>query len=375
MRDTVLRLEKISKTFNHVEALKSIDLEVEEGEFLTLLGPSGCGKTTMLRIIAGMDQADSGEIFISDENVTNVPANKRSVNMVFQNYALFPHMTVAQNIAYGLKIKKMPKSDIKRKVQEMLSLIQLDEYGKRMPSELSGGQKQRVAIARALVNNPKVLLLDEPLGALDLQLRRQMQIELKAMQKEMGITFIYITHDQEEAINMSDRIVVMKNGKFSQIGTPEEIYSNPKTDFVARFVGESNIVSGEIMEMNDDVLKISVEGGTTSVLGAGRQLKVGEKIKMAVKPNDIYFPETSHDTCMAAAKQAIADNMQETFCVEVTDKHFKAGMLRIEMKMDNGKIIVASRHGLDANLKLGDRIHIGWQPDKAVIVDKEEEDD
>ena len=201
MSNIILKLENISKSFDGVQALKDINLEVKEGEFLTLLGPSGCGKTTMLRIIAGMEQTDSGRIFLNAKNVTNEPANNRDVNMVFQNYALFPHMTVSQNIGYGLKIDKLPKNQIREKVAEMLKMVRLEGYEKRMPNELSGGQKQRVAIARALVKNPKVLLLDEPLGALDLQLRRQMQIELKSIQERMGITFIYIIHDQEEALN------------------------------------------------------------------------------------------------------------------------------------------------------------------------------
>ena len=225
MEEVVLELKEIEKRFGETSVLRGISLKVEKGEFITFLGSSGCGKTTTLRIIAGLETPDTGEVFINGVCVNQLAPERRSVNTVFQNYALFPHMNVMENIAYGLKIKRMGKKEIQNKVTEALELIQLSGYGKRMPSELSGGQKQRVAIARAIVNNPQVLLLDEPLGALDLQLRRQMQLELKKLQKQLGITFLYITHDQEEAINMSSRIAVMRNGKFEQVGTPDEIYN------------------------------------------------------------------------------------------------------------------------------------------------------
>ena len=227
MSDMLLRLENINKSFGESQVLKGIDLEVQKGEFITLLGASGCGKTTTLRIIAGLERADRGKVFLEGQDITELAPNKRDVNTVFQNYALFPHMTVEENIGYGLKIQKKTKKEIEHKVKEMLALVQLEGYEKRMPDQLSGGQRQRIAIARAVANEPKVLLLDEPLGALDLKLRRQMQLELKRLQKQLEITFIYITHDQEEAINMSDRIAVMHNGVFEQIGTPNEIYYQP----------------------------------------------------------------------------------------------------------------------------------------------------
>lgn len=237
----ILELKHIKKNFDEVEVLKGIDLLVEEGEFITILGSSGCGKTTTLRIIAGLEDADDGAVFLQGEDVTTYEPDQRMVNTVFQNYALFPHMTVENNIGYGLKIKNVSKPQIKVRVEEALSLVQLEGYGKRKPSELSGGQKQRVAIARAIINNPKILLLDEPLGALDLQLRRQMQVELKRLQKKLNITFIYITHDQEEAAAMSDRIVVMNEGRIEQIGTPKEIYESPATEFVANFIENSKV--------------------------------------------------------------------------------------------------------------------------------------
>lgn len=241
MKTPILELKGIKKSFDTTNVLKGIDFQVEEGEFITILGSSGCGKTTTIRIVAGLEEADEGTVFLNGQEVTNLEPNERNVNTVFQNYALFPHMTVEGNVGYGLKIKNVPKAEIKKRVDEVLELVQLEGYGKRKPSELSGGQKQRVAIARAIVNNPQILLLDEPLGALDLQLRRQMQVELKNLQQSLHITFIYITHDQEEAAAMSDRIVVMNEGRIEQIGTPKEIYEAPATEYVANFIENSKI--------------------------------------------------------------------------------------------------------------------------------------
>lgn len=242
MDESILKLQQIRKSFDHTEVLKGVDLEVAQGEFITLLGASGCGKTTTLRIIAGLELPDSGSVILEGRDITDWEPNKRDVNTVFQNYALFPHMNVADNVGYGLKIRKVPKAEIAERVKQALRLVQLEEYGKRMPDQLSGGQRQRIAIARAVINEPKVLLLDEPLGALDLKLRRQMQLELKRLQKQLGITFIYITHDQEEAINMSDRIGVMHEGVLEQLGTPNEVYYQPRTSYVADFVGNANIL-------------------------------------------------------------------------------------------------------------------------------------
>lgn len=236
MSHTILEIKDLKKSFDSVPVLKGISLSVEEGEFITILGPSGCGKTTTIRIIAGLTEADEGQVFLEGEEVTLREPNERSVNTVFQNYALFPHMNVETNVAYGLKIKGVPKPEIRQRVAAVLELVQLTGYEKRKPDELSGGQKQRVAIARAVINNPKILLLDEPLGALDLQLRRQMQVELKRLQQQLNITFIYITHDQEEAEYLSDRIVVMHEGCIEQVGTPEEIYEHPVTPFVQQFI-------------------------------------------------------------------------------------------------------------------------------------------
>ena len=228
MSESILSLQGITKSFGGTPVLNGIDLEAAQGEFITLLGSSGCGKTTTLRIIAGLEDPDQGRVLLEGQDMTHTEPNKRDVNTVFQNYALFPHMSVEQNIGYALKIRKRPKAEIREEVKKMLELVQLEGYERRKPAELSGGQKQRVAIARSLINRPKILLLDEPLGALDLQLRRQMQQELKRLQKKLGITFIYITHDQEEALNMSDRIAVMREGRFEQIGTPAQVYDSPR---------------------------------------------------------------------------------------------------------------------------------------------------
>ncbi len=240
-----VRLFNLCRFFGDVKAVDNINLEIYDGEFFSLLGPSGSGKTTCLRLIAGFEQPTSGSIQLYGQEVTNMPPYERDVNTVFQDYALFPHMTIAQNVAYGLMVKKVPKAERERRVREMLEMVQLPGIEHRKPSQLSGGQRQRVALARALINHPRVLLLDEPLGALDLKLRQQMQIELKAIQERVGITFIFVTHDQEEALTMSDRLAVFNHGQIEQVGTPAELYERPATSFVANFVGTTNLISGE----------------------------------------------------------------------------------------------------------------------------------
>ena len=244
----MVRLQGITKKFGNNVIIPSLDLTIYDGEFITLLGPSGCGKTTLLRMIAGLETPTEGSIYLDDENVTALPPYKRDVNMVFQHYALFPHMTVEENIKFGLMMKKVPADEQKERVAQVLYLTQLEEFRNRRPQQMSGGQQQRVAIARALVNNPKVLLLDEPLGALDYQLRKNLQLELKNLQRGLGLTFIYVTHDQEEALTMSDTIVVMNQGYIQQIGTPEDIYNEPQNAFVADFIGDSNIIAATMLE-------------------------------------------------------------------------------------------------------------------------------
>ena len=285
MENVILRLKDISVKFDDDQILDNVSLEICDKEFVTLLGPSGCGKTTTLRIIAGFLSADSGEVFFENKPINNLPPHKRPVNTIFQKYALFPHLNVFENIAFGLRVKGAPEAEIKKTVHDMLSMVNLLGFEKRDISTLSGGQQQRVAIARALAVNPRVLLLDEPLGALDLKLRKDMQVELKNIQKRMGITFIYVTHDQEEALSMSDRVVVMNNGVIQQIGTPEDIYNEPENAFVADFIGESNIVDGVMI----DDYKAAFSGAVFTCLDKG--FSKGEAVDVVVRPEDVDVVE------------------------------------------------------------------------------------
>lgn len=397
MPDILLELKNIKKSFTPGEdVLDDICLTVARGEFVTLLGSSGCGKTTTLRIIAGLEQTDSGSVWINGQDVTKLPPDKRDVNTVFQNYALFPHMNVAENIGYGLKLRKVPRGEIKKKVAQMLELVQLEGYEKRKPSELSGGQKQRVAIARALVNNPKVLLLDEPLGALDLQLRRAMQIELKHLQKKLGITFIYITHDQEEAINMSDRIAVMRDGRIEQIGTPDEIYNHPKTSYVATFVGNANILHGvaesiqgenAIVKIGNDrvIVKLETSQQNTEDTGAKQHLAAGENVTLAVRSENVLLQEAAAigdtgtdngDTVDISVAGGISDihdtNSISGLQATVTEKNFAGGQLRVTLKLSDGTQLIASRYGIDASVAEGQTVRCSFLPADAVLVDRED---
>jgi spermidine/putrescine transport system ATP-binding protein len=402
MSEISLELKNIKKSFQEGEdVLESICLTAKKGEFVTLLGSSGCGKTTTLRIIAGLEQPDSGQVFLNGKDVTSLEPNQRNVNTVFQNYALFPHMNVADNIGYGLKLKKTSKAEISRRVKEMLELVQLSGFEKRKPSELSGGQRQRVAIARALVNNPEVLLLDEPLGALDLQLRRVMQHELKRLQKKLGITFIYITHDQEEAINMSDTIAVMNHGRFEQIGTPDEIYNHPKTSYVAMFVGNANILTGVVESVDpertdgaSDQITVRTDAGKVKVSmnnvnitaepDKGYLPQKGEKVTIAVRSENIRFEEnkenaqestqnyTLENTQKSAHESAEknTDNSCYGLIAEVVEKTFAGGQLRVVLKTSEGQEIVASRYGIDTNVSVGEKVRCCFLPTDAVLVDQ-----
>ncbi len=357
MEDIILSLNEITKSFGDTPVIKGVSLDIYSGEFVTILGSSGCGKTTTLRIISGLESPDSGTVELGGVDVTELEPNKRDVNTIFQNYALFPHMNVFQNIAYSMKLKKTARSEIKERVAELLELVQLQGYEKRLPSELSGGQRQRVAIARALANNPSVLLLDEPLGALDLKLRRQMQKELKKLQKQLGITFIYITHDQEEAINMSDRIVVMNEGVFEQIGTPAEIYDNPKTSFVASFIGTTNLFTGTVLQYADGYAVVKVGDHTATISSQGYLLDEGSTVTFSVRGEHIFAtPQEQEDFTMTAI---------------VSENNYVGGQLHITFKTATGIEIHSTRQGIHNRVDLGDIVYIGWEPENAWLVDME----
>ena len=377
-KNVVLELKDLVKSFGETEVLKGVSLAIEEGEFVTFLGSSGCGKTTILRIIAGLEYPDEGSVLIEEKDMENLGPEKRNVNMVFQNYALFPHMNVEQNIGYGLKIKGVAKDEIKRRVKEMLKLVQLEGFENRKPSAMSGGQRQRVAIARALINNPKVLLLDEPLGALDLQLRRQMQIELKHLQKELGITFVYITHDQEEAINMSDRIVILNNGVIEQVGTPAEIYDDPKTAYVARFVGSANILAGNVVDVTAEGVILENSFGTMN----GRFRREMQGDSEATEAGSMEWTKDKAGTCgvhvgdpltLAVRSENIELSREPKSSVYlegmVAETSFAGGMLRVAVKTADGTEIIISRHGINSDLAIGEHVYMEWPAEAAVIVE------
>ena len=355
MSEVLLSLKHISKNFGEGDVLSDVSLDVHKGEFVTLLGASGCGKTTTLRIVSGLETPDTGEVILNGKDMTNLPPESRPVNTVFQSYALFPHMNVEKNVAYGLKVRKMDKRQQAKRVAEMLELVQMSEYAKRMPAQLSGGQRQRIAIARALAPQPQLLLLDEPLGALDLQLRRQMQVELKRLQKKLGITFIYITHDQEEAINMSDRIAVMKDGKFEQLGTPEEIYDRPKTRYVAQFIGRSTILTGKVLSVSSGSAVIENENGIFTVDSAHADVKAGEICEV----------------CVRTERMRQSSTPVEGFSLPATVKEarYAGGSVLVYVNLKDGTEVVAEgvERMCDAP-KPGDTVYMHWNPAQAAVI-------
>ncbi len=337
----IIDLQNITMEYSGVEVLKNINLFIRKNEFLTLLGPSGCGKTTTLRIIGGFEKPTDGKVIFEDKDITDMPPYKRKINTVFQKYALFPHLDIYENIAFGLKIKKTPKNIIDTKVKEMLKLVDLQGFEKREIESLSGGQQQRIAIARALVNEPEVLLLDEPLGALDLKLRKEMQIELKNMQKRLGITFIYVTHDQEEALTMSDTIAVMNEGRIQQIGTPIDIYNEPKNAFVAKFIGESNIIDGIIHE---DFL-VEFSGVIFDCVDKGFEKK--ELIDVVIRPEDLELVASDKGKLKGTVESVTFKGVHYEMIVKVDDYHW---MVHSTIMKD-----VGTKVGLDI---LPENIHI-----------------
>ena len=335
MQEEILRLEAIEKNFGSLKALDGISLSVKKGEFISLLGPSGCGKTTLLRIIAGLTPQSAGTVVLDGKDITNLPPEKRNVNTIFQSYALFPHMTVEENIGYGLKIQGVKKSEIKEKVAQMLSLVSLEGCEKKYPSQLSGGQKQRVAIARGLIKKPEILLLDEPLGALDLQLRRHLTEEIKRIHQETKTTFIYITHDRDEAMNMSDRMIIMNKGKFVHEGTPRDIYKNPKTRFVADFIGLSNIF--EVQGLEDK--KISFCDRVYSVPFETKE----EKLSLCLRTEDVTVSLNGGENSLEA---------------KVSSKSYVGGIAVISCILPDGSILSGTKDDKNLDINIGDSVFV-----------------
>ncbi|MCD0448428.1 ABC transporter ATP-binding protein [Actinocorallia sp. API 0066] len=335
-----------------VQAVKGVDLRIGEGEFFSLLGPSGCGKTTTMRMIAGFDEPTSGEVHLHGENVTGVPPNRRDVNMVFQSYALFPHMSVAENVAFGLRRKGVAKDEVTRRVGEILEIVGLGGREKRRPGELSGGQQQRVALARALVNNPRALLLDEPLAALDLKLRQTMQVELKRIQREVGITFVFVTHDQGEALTMSDRIAVMNDGRVEQLGSPREIYEHPASKFVAGFIGTSNLLSGTVTELRDGAAVIGL-GGDERIVVPARTTKVGSELELTVRPEKIDMRTEEPDGGRSRVRGT------------VTEVIYLGTSTNYNVRTSTGaEVVVFTQNASNANdiAVRGDSVWLSWEP-------------
>ncbi len=361
MSDDVIQLERVVKRFGAFVAVENADFAIERGEFFSLLGPSGCGKTTTLRMIAGFEQPSAGRVLLDGVDVSNVPPHKRNVNTVFQQYALFPHMTVFDNIAFGPRSAKVPKAEIDRRVGEILEVVRLGEFWRRSPSQLSGGQQQRVALARALVNYPSALLLDEPLGALDLKLRQALQIELKRIQREVGITFVYVTHDQEEALTMSDRIAVMNKGRVEQIATPRDIYDNPATLFVAGFIGAANLLGGTVVRADGHGGSIALSAGPTveAVLEPSLALKSGDTVTVMVRPDRIRL-----------AGPALGDAQAPRIAGRVETLVFHGPLLRVDIRTASGSI-VSAHLGTDvaiADLRPGDDAALTWDPTHSVVI-------
>ena len=355
MSKTIVSLMNVDKLYGENHVVKNMNMNIAEGEFLTLLGPSGCGKTTTLRMISGFEMPSSGTIKVQGERVDKKEPYQRDVNTVFQNYALFPNMNVYDNVAYGLRVKKVPKNEIRERVMEALKMVQLEGFEKRRITQMSGGQKQRVAIARAIINRPKVLLLDEPLGALDLKLRKQMQIELKRLQKKLGITFVYVTHDQEEALTMSDRIAIINQGRIEQLAAPKDIYEHPKTKFVASFIGETNLLDAMVLSIDGDKAVIGTEvGKATVMIDPKKKIKVSDGVAVSIRPENMKFSKTP----------------VEGFSIKgvVKEQIFVGNLIKMMITLNDGTEIRINRFDADDLAENGELLYLYWDLQKGVVI-------
>ncbi|MDY0399033.1 MAG: ABC transporter ATP-binding protein [Desulfuromonas thiophila] len=360
--DDFLLFDRVSKRFDQDWAVRELTLAICQGEVFSLLGPSGCGKTTLLRICAGFEQPDSGRVLLQGRDITALPPHKRPVNTVFQNYALFPHLTLRQNVAFGLKLEKLPRRDIDRQVEAMLELVQLREQGDKKPHQISGGQKQRVAIARALVKRPKVLLLDEPLAALDLKLRKRMLIELDEIHDEVGTTFVYVTHDQSEAMSLSDRLAVMNDGQIEQVGTPVEVYEAPESSFTAAFIGDTNFFEGRVVAQEGDYCRLAIEGLGEVWCYNDRGRRQGELVYLSVRPEK-----------MRLSRQPL-ELGRNRFSGRVEDKVYLGGESRFWVRVGEYRLAVAVQHSrylLDQQpLQWGEEVALGWHEDDGYMLQR-----
>jgi spermidine/putrescine transport system ATP-binding protein len=358
MPEYAVQLKRVSKHFGPVVAVNDVSLSIRDGEFFSLLGPSGCGKTTTLRLIAGFELPTAGEIYIGESLQGETPPYRRPVNTVFQNYALFPHMTIFKNVAFGLEMRKVPEDEIQEQVLEALEMVQLPGMENRKPQQLSGGQQQRVALARALVNHPKVLLLDEPLGALDLKLRKAMQLELKALQHRVGITFVYVTHDQEEALTMSDRIAVMSEGRVLQIGAPEEIYERPIGRFVADFIGETNFLAGQVKAGRTREVVVQVDGVLPVHVTRERAVGMNEDVTVAIRPEKIslHAEPPTPQAVPGVVREVVYTGTDTRYLVQITESTVVA------VRQQN------TGTGAKAGFPVGTQVYLHWQPESARLL-------
>jgi spermidine/putrescine transport system ATP-binding protein len=364
-----VQLDRVTKRFGDFTAVDDLSLGIERGEFFALLGPSGCGKTTTLRMIGGFEGTSEGTISLGGTDVTDLPPFKRNVNTVFQNYALFPHLNVYENIAFGLRRRKVAEGEVRPQVDFMLKLVDLPGYEKRKPSELSGGQQQRVALARALINNPQVLLLDEPLGALDLKLRKQMQVELKRIQSEIGITFIFVTHDQEEAMTMADRIAVMRAGRIEQLGAPEELYERPATEFVAGFLGVSNLLNAEVVDRNDRLADLRLADGTHVQVPSGT-LDDTTQVRIGIRPEKLRVHQLSEGERREADPDAnaIEGNVLDASYIGVSTQYL--------VETADGRRLTVYAQNLETSgagevLANGQRVRLTWKPQHTFVISRD----